>query len=153
MPNHRFASGADEKLVRVFDATKNFLDNVSSITGHDFTGYSLSDHQILSPINPKQDDWFCQIYTNCSEIQNLENLCFSISEQFVYLGLRKSDKISRCIFGYLVTKYVDLTKNNLYSEWTCFYKEKCSNFNSNENEFIKNYKVQHAKSFTYYRWE
>ena len=53
MPNHRFASGADEKLVRVFDATKNFLDNVSAITGHDFTGYSLSDQQILSPINAK----------------------------------------------------------------------------------------------------
>ena len=53
MPNHRFASGADEKLVRVFDATKNFLDNVSAITGHDFTGYSLSDQQILSPINSK----------------------------------------------------------------------------------------------------
>ena len=32
---------------------------------------------------------FCQIYTNCSEIQNLKNLCFWISEQFVYLGLRK----------------------------------------------------------------
>ena len=55
MPNHRFASGADEKLVRVFDATKNFLDNVSAITGHDFTGYSLSDQHILSPINPKYD--------------------------------------------------------------------------------------------------
>ena len=51
MPNHRFASGADEKLVRVFDATKNFLDNVSAITGHDFTGYSFSDQQILSPMN------------------------------------------------------------------------------------------------------
>ena len=41
------------------------------------------------------------------------------------------------------------------SEWTGFYKEKCSNFNSNENEFIKNYKVQYAESFTYNnnRWE
>ena len=39
------------------------------------------------------------------------------------------------------------------SEWTCFYKEKCSNFNSDENEFIKNYsiqlQVQYAESFTY----
>ena len=51
MPNHRFASGADEKLVRVFDATKNFLDNVSAITGFDFTGYSFSDQ-----INPKYYD-------------------------------------------------------------------------------------------------
>ena len=36
MPNHRFASGADEKLVRVFDATMNFVDNVSAITGQDY---------------------------------------------------------------------------------------------------------------------
>ena len=26
------------------------------------TGYSLSDQHIFSPINPKYDDWFCQIY-------------------------------------------------------------------------------------------
>ena len=32
MPNHRLASGAEEKLVRVFEATTNFIDNVSSIT-------------------------------------------------------------------------------------------------------------------------
>ena len=31
MPNHRFASGAEEKLVRVFEATKNFIDNMSAI--------------------------------------------------------------------------------------------------------------------------
>ena len=32
MPNHRLASGADEKMVRVFEATKNFIENVASIT-------------------------------------------------------------------------------------------------------------------------
>ena len=32
MPNHQFASGADEKLVRVFEGTKNFIENISAIT-------------------------------------------------------------------------------------------------------------------------
>ena len=46
-----------------------------------FTGYSLSDQHILSPINPKYERLifffrFTKIYTNCSEIQNFQNLCF-----------------------------------------------------------------------------
>ena len=44
------------------------------------TGYSLSDQHILSPINPKYDlsdlQRFKKIYTNCFEIQNMQNLCF-----------------------------------------------------------------------------
>lgn len=31
MPNHRLASGADEKLVRVFEATQNFIGNIAAI--------------------------------------------------------------------------------------------------------------------------
>ena len=111
MPNHRFASGADEKLVRVFDATKNFLDNVSAITGHDFTGYSFSDQQIFChqlTQNMTTDFFrFMKIYTNGSEIQNLQNLNFRT------IFVSKSDKISSHILGKLVTKDVYLTKNNL----------------------------------------
>ena len=33
-----------------------------------FTGYSLSDQDILSPINPKHDDWFCQIYNDLQKL-------------------------------------------------------------------------------------
>ena len=33
LPGHRFASGADEKIVRVFESTKMFLRNLASITG------------------------------------------------------------------------------------------------------------------------
>ena len=45
------------------------------------TGYSLSDQHILSPINPKiwrliLSDLCMKTYRNCSEIQNLQNLCF-----------------------------------------------------------------------------
>jgi hypothetical protein len=47
------------------------------------TGYSLPDKHILTLIDPKYNDCFCQIYTNCSEIQNLQTLMFRISEQFV----------------------------------------------------------------------
>ena len=32
------------------------------------TGYFLSDQHIFSPINPKYDDWFCQIYKRFSQI-------------------------------------------------------------------------------------
>ena len=54
------------------------------------TGYSLSDQNILSPINPKCDDLLSiriiKIYTNCSEIQNLQNLWFKFQN-----NLCKSD--------------------------------------------------------------
>ena len=52
------------------------------------TGYSLSDQYILSPINPKYNDWFCQIYTNCSEIQNLQNCVLNFKT--ICLNLPKS---------------------------------------------------------------
>ena len=32
------------------------------------TGYSLSNQHILSPINPKYDDWFCQIYEDLHKL-------------------------------------------------------------------------------------
>ena len=70
------------------------------------TGCSLSDQHILSPINPKYDNWFCQIYTKCSEIQNL---CFCVN-------LHKSDNIYKnksLYLGLIGDKYVDLAKNNL----------------------------------------
>ena len=40
------------------------------------TGYFLSDQHILSPINPKYDDWYCQIYKDLHKL-------FWISKQFV----------------------------------------------------------------------
>ena len=49
-----------------------------------------------------------KIYSNSSEIQNVQNLRFEFQN-----SLCKSEKIRRCILGYLVTKYVDLTKKNL----------------------------------------
>ena len=51
------------------------------------TGYFLSDQHILSPINPKYDDWFCQIYTNCSVIQNCMSVYFN---EFVANALRNN---------------------------------------------------------------
>ena len=50
----------------------------------------------MSPINAKYCDWFKKIYTNCSEIQNLQNLCLEFQNN---ANLRKSDKTSHCIFG------------------------------------------------------
>ena len=35
LPGHRFASGAEEKIVRVFEATKMFVRNFALITGTD----------------------------------------------------------------------------------------------------------------------
>ena len=32
------------------------------------TGYYLSNQHILSPINPKRDDWFCQIYEDLHKL-------------------------------------------------------------------------------------
>jgi hypothetical protein len=59
------------------------------------TGYSLSDQHVLSPINPKFGTWFCQIYKNCSDIQNLcfefQNILFESKyiwqNQSLYFGL------------------------------------------------------------------
>ena len=54
---------------------------------------------------------FTKIYTNCSKIQ-------STSFEILYIPflckICKSDHIGRHDLGWLVTKYVDLTKNNLY---------------------------------------
>ena len=32
LPSHRLASGAEEKIVRVFEGTKNFLQNLASLS-------------------------------------------------------------------------------------------------------------------------
>ena len=32
------------------------------------TGYSFSDQHILSPFNPKYDDWFCKIYADLQKL-------------------------------------------------------------------------------------
>lgn len=32
LPSHRFAAGAEEKIVRVFESTKNFLQNLSNLS-------------------------------------------------------------------------------------------------------------------------
>jgi hypothetical protein len=32
LPSHRLASGAEEKIVRVFESTKNFLQNLSNLS-------------------------------------------------------------------------------------------------------------------------
>ena len=37
LPNHQLASGAEEKLIRVFEAPQNFFQNMNLITGLDFT--------------------------------------------------------------------------------------------------------------------
>ena len=50
------------------------------------TGYSLSDQHISSPIKPKYDDLFCQIYKNLHKMfwnTKLAELTLWISEQFV----------------------------------------------------------------------
>ena len=43
---------------------------------HFFTGYSLSDQHILSPIYPKYDDWFCQIYKDLCLVLLLDSKLF-----------------------------------------------------------------------------
>uniref|UniRef100_H2Y854 Elongator complex protein 2 n=1 Tax=Ciona savignyi TaxID=51511 RepID=H2Y854_CIOSA len=37
MQSLKFVSGADEKVLRIFEAPKNFLENLKTITGHDLT--------------------------------------------------------------------------------------------------------------------
>ena len=76
-----------------------------------------SDQKFLSSINPKYNDRFCliftKIYTNCFlkfKTQVLQVLNF----RTVCANLCNPEKNICCIFGWLVTKYVDLTKNNLY---------------------------------------
>lgn len=41
LPNHRFATGAEEKIVRVFESTKIFLENLSNISKLDLTSEIL----------------------------------------------------------------------------------------------------------------
>ena len=61
-----FSLGFHEKPWKLL--RRNFLWTIHILR----TGYSLSDQHILPPINPKYDDWFCQIYKdihkNCSKI-------------------------------------------------------------------------------------
>ena len=62
---------------------------------------------------------FTKIYTNCSEIQNLQNLSFEFQNNFC--KPLKSDENSSYILG---QKHVGLTKNNLYRRTSKF--EICS---------------------------
>ena len=69
------------------------------------TGNSLSDQHIVSPIHPNMTiDFvrFTTIFTNCSEIQNLQNLCFEFQNNCV--NLRKSEKNQSLYFGLLGDK-------------------------------------------------
>ena len=63
-----------------FYTKKKYKKSGRNVANVQITGYSFSDQYIFSPINPKYDDWFCQIYKDLYkllwEIQNLQNLCF-----------------------------------------------------------------------------
>ena len=72
------------------------------------TGNSLSDQHIVPPIHPNMTIDFVRF-----TILNLQNLCFEFQNNCV--NLCKSEKISRCILGYLVTKQGRNHKENLGS--------------------------------------
>ena len=42
--------------------------NINRMNLKSSTGCSLSDQHILSPINPKYNDWFCQIYKDLNKL-------------------------------------------------------------------------------------
>ena len=73
---------------------------IDRVTGQ-ATGYSLSDQHILSPINPKHNDWFSKIFKDLhrlfwnSNTQVLQVLNF----RTICVNLRKSDNISRHVLG------------------------------------------------------
>ena len=113
--SHNIASRKVDATLRRMSIIHNRVKNVFKL--HTFfdifllcTGNSLSDQHIVSPIQPNMAiDFvrFTTIFINCSEIQNLQNLCFEFQN---CVNLKKN----RCILAYLMTYYVDLSKNNLY---------------------------------------
>ena len=56
------------------------------------TGYSLSDQHILLPINPKNDDWFCQIFKNLKRLgQNMficQGTTFILFQKLLWSAVR-----------------------------------------------------------------
>ena len=83
--SHNIASRKVDATLRRMSIIYNRVKNVFKL--HTFyeifllcTGNSLSDQHIVSPIQPNMAiDFvrFTTIFTNCSEIQNLQNLCVS----------------------------------------------------------------------------
>ena len=63
-----------------------------------FQDYSLSDQHIVSPMNPKYEDWFCQIYKDLHKLfwnSNLAKLMFWISERGPTFSDMDADKVTR----------------------------------------------------------
>ena len=128
--SHNIASRKVDATLRRMSIIYNRVKNVFK---QHFTRYSLLVQVIFCQINilchQFTQTWplilsdLQQFFTNCSEIQNLQNLCFEFQNNCVFVNLKK---ISRCILGYLVTKYVDLSKNNLYwlCSWSLIHKSK-----------------------------
>ena len=114
--SHNIASRKVDATLRRMSIIHNRVKNVFKLLIYSFFAQViLYQINIVSPIQPNMTiDFvrFSTIFTNCSEIQSLQNLCFEFQNDC--FNLRKSEKISRCILGYLVTKHVDLSKNNLY---------------------------------------
>ena len=46
LPNHQLASGAEEKLIRVFEAPQNFLKNMANHKLYDFFVSSLFSQMV-----------------------------------------------------------------------------------------------------------
>ena len=75
------------------------------------TGCSLSDQHILSDLRK-----FTKIVLKFKTqvLPGYSTPWVGLYFRTICLDLRKSHKISRQMLGLLMTKYVDLTKNNLY---------------------------------------
>ena len=62
LPSHRFASGAEEKIIRVFDCTKNFLQNLSRLSKvdveSDFSRKVGNCFQALTSIEFRSHDFY-----------------------------------------------------------------------------------------------
>ena len=71
----KYKSEVKSKVHVFWEGQKNLKKNLELCFNG--AGYSLWDQHILSPINPKYHDWFCQIYEDLnknSEIQNVQVL-------------------------------------------------------------------------------
>ena len=64
-------------------------------------GYSLSEQHILTPINPKYNDWFCQILRRLTHLflkfKNYKT--YILNFRIIFVNIRKSNQISLCILG------------------------------------------------------